>query len=42
MSRGAIDENLGTIIAGRIAKARVDGSGVVDLLLSWRNAKEVQ
>ncbi len=29
MSRAAIDENLGSIIEGRIAKARVDGSGVV-------------
>ncbi len=42
VSRGPIDENLGSIIEGRIAKARVDGSGVVDLLLSWRSAKEVQ
>ncbi len=42
VSRGPIDENLGSIIDGRIAKARVDGSGVVDLLLSWRSAKEVQ
>ncbi len=42
VSRGPIDENLGSIIGGRIAKARVDGSGVVDLLLSWRGAKEVQ
>ncbi len=42
MSRAAIDENLGSIIEGRIAKARVDGSGGVDLLLSWRSAKEVK
>ncbi len=42
VSRGPIDENLESIIEGRIAKAGVDGSGVVDLLLSWRSAKEVQ
>ncbi len=42
MSRGPIDENLGSIIEGRIAKMRVDGSGVVVLLLSWQNAKDVQ
>ncbi len=42
VSRGPIDENLLSIIKGRIAKARVNRSGVVDLLLSWRSAKEVQ
>ncbi len=42
VSRRPIDENLGSIIQGRIAKARLDGSGVVDLLLSWRSGKEVQ
>ncbi len=42
VSRGPIDENLGSIIEGRIAKAKVDGSGVVDLLLLWGSAKEVQ
>ncbi len=41
VSRRPIDENLGSIIQGRIAKAKLDGSGVVDLLLSWRSAKEV-
>ncbi len=42
VSRGPINENLGSIIEGRIAKMRVDGSGVVVLLLSWQNAKDVQ
>ncbi len=42
VSRGAIDEILGSIIECRISEARVDGSGVVDLLSSWRGAKEVQ
>ncbi len=42
MSRGPIDENLGSIFEGRIAKARVDWSSVVDLPLPWRGAKEVQ
>ncbi len=42
VNRVPIDENLGSIIEGRIVKARVDGSGVLDLLLSWRSAKEVQ
>ncbi len=37
-----IAENLGSIIEVRIAKARVGGSSVVDLLLSWRGARDVQ
>ncbi len=42
VSHGQINENLESGFEGLIAKTRVDGSRVVDLLLSWRGAKEVQ
>ncbi len=42
VSHGPIDENLDSGFEGLIAKTRVVGSRVVDILLSWRGAKEVQ
>ncbi len=42
VSHGPIDENRESGFEGLIAKMRVVGSRVVDILLSWRGAKEVQ
>ncbi len=37
-----IDENIEWRFEGLIAKTRVDGLRVVDILSSWQKAKEVQ
>ncbi len=42
VNRGLVNENLESGFEGLIAKTRVVGSIVVDILLSWRGAKEVQ
>lgn len=39
---GSIDEDIGSIFEGLIAKTKVVGPRVVELLLSLRGTKEVQ
>ncbi len=41
MNRKFVNENRGPRLESRIARTRVGGSSVVNLLLSWRGAEEV-